>query len=203
MENPNNIPENEAVRSEPMSPAEIARLEREAAMAVARGESPKTQADIPAQEAPAAETPAAPDPNRYAEPEIGDDKPDDDDDDAPKEWVPSRFEKKIHAIPEKTWNLWQTVGGVVIGLIVLAALFLGGAGLNYFFIAALVLALVGPNILEDRGRCKLTRGRMVMIIVIGVGLVIVTVYLGFTKGWNFFAAKEEAETALNLARVLL
>jgi len=92
---------------------------------------------------------------------------------------------------------------VVIGLIVLAALFLGGAGLNYFFIAALVLALVGPNILEDRGRRKLTRGRMVMIIVIGVGLVIVTVYLGFTKGWNFFAAKEEAETALNLARVLL
>ena len=47
--------------------------------------------------------------NKYAAPEI-----DDDDDDAPTEWVPSRFEKKVNAIPQTQWDLYQILGGTAI-----------------------------------------------------------------------------------------
>ena len=136
---------------------------------------------------------------RYAAPEIDDD----DEDDAPTEWVPSRFEKKIHAIPDRTWDLYQIAGGVVIGAFTVAALFLGGSGLNVPFLVAIVLALFVPNWLEDRGRRKLTKGRMAMVIVIGIGLVALVLYTGITRGWNFRQKKEEAETAARLASMWL
>ena len=131
---------------------------------------------------------------RYAAPEIDDD----DDDDAPTEWVPSRFEKKIHAIPDRTWDLYQIAGGALIGAFTVAALFLGGAGINVLFLIAIVLALFVPNWLEDRGRRKLTRGRMVMAITIAIGVAAMAVYTGMTKGWRVFSLKKEAEDALRL-----
>jgi len=136
--------------------------------------------------------PAAP-PAHSAEPEI-----DDDDDDAPTEWVPSRFERRIHAIPEAQWKLYQTVGGVLIGAFTVFALFFGGQGLNPLFLIAIVLALFAPNMLEDRGRRKLTRGRMVMAITIAIGVAAMAVYTGMTKGWRVFSLKKEAEDALRL-----
>ena len=105
---------------------------------------------------------------RYAAPEIDDD----DDDDAPTEWVPSRFEKRVHAIPEAKWNLYQTLGGAAVGLFTLFALFVGGTGVNAMFLIAIALALLLPNILEDRGRRKLNRARLVLVIVLAVGIVI-------------------------------
>ena len=128
---------------------------------------------------------------KYAAPEI-----DDDDDDAPTEWVPSRFEKRIHAIPDAKWDLYQILGGAAIGLFTVFALFLGGTGVSAPFLVAVVLALLLPNWLEDRGRRKLTKGRYAMIAVIAVGVIAVFLYTGFTQGWDIFRKKETAE-ALN------
>ena len=133
---------------------------------------------------------------KYVTPEI-----DDDDDDAPTEWVPSRFEKRIHAIPEAKWNLYQILGGAAIGLFTVVMLFYGGSGVNAGFLIAVVLALLLPNWLEDRGRRKLTKGRYAMIAVIAIGVVSMFLYMGFTRGWDFFKKKEEAEAALKLMRV--
>ena len=183
MEN-NNLPEeNLAKRPEDIAP--------EAAPA------PEAQPVEPAQ--PAEEPRHGIDAQRYAAPEIEDDDPDD----APTEWVPSRFEKRIHAIPEKQWNLYQTLAGLAIGVLTVIALFFGGEGLNPLFLVALVLALFAPNMLEDRGRRKLVRLRMVMVITIAAGLVFMVVYLGTTKGWHFFTKKEEAESALRAIRARL
>ena len=134
--------------------------------------------------------------NKYAAPEIDDD----DDDDAPTEWVPSRFEKKVTAIPRAQWDRYQILGGTAIGVFTVAALFLGGTGVSAPFLVAIALALLLPNWLEDRGRRKLTKGRYAMIIVIAVGVVGVFLYLGFTQGWDIFKKKEEAEAAIRLLR---
>lgn len=139
-------------------------------------------------------------PQRYANPEI-DDILADDPDEAPTEWVPSRFERKIHAIPEKTWDLYQYLGGGLIGVIVVASLYLSGSGLGAGFLIAVVLALVFPNWLEDRGRRKLTKARYAMIAVIALGLIAMVLYLGMTKGWDSFFKKEAAETARNAMRL--
>ena len=129
---------------------------------------------------------------KYAAPEIDDD----DDDDTPTEWVPSRFEKRIHAIPDAKWDLYQILGGAAIGLFTVFALFLGGTGVSTPFLVAVVLALLLPNWLEDRGRRKLTKGRYAMIAVIAVGVVAVFLYTGFTQGWDIFRKKEAAEAAV-------
>ena len=132
---------------------------------------------------------------RYAAPEI-DDILADDPDEAPTEWVPSRFERKVHAIPDKLWDLYQILGGALIGVIVVVSLLSSGAGFSAGFLIGVVLALVLPNWLEDRGRRKLTKGRYAMIAVIAVGLIAMVLYNGLTKGWDFFLKKETAEAAL-------
>jgi len=131
---------------------------------------------------------------KYIAPEI------DDDDPAPTEWVPSRFEKRIHAIPDAKWDLYQILGGAVIGLFTVFSLFIGGAGVSAPFLVAIVMALILPNWLEDRGRRKLNKGRYAMIIVIGVGVVAILLYTGFTQGWNFIGKKDEAEAAVRMMR---
>ena len=131
---------------------------------------------------------------RYAAPEI-DDILADDPDEAPTEWVPSRFERRIHAIPDKQWDLYQCLGGGLIGAIAVAALFFGGTGVNAGFLIAVVLALLLPNWLEDRGRRKLTKGRYAMIIVMAVGLIGIFLYTGLTKGWDVFTKKTTQEAA--------
>lgn len=134
---------------------------------------------------------------KYVAPEIDDD---DDDDDAPTEWVPSRFEKRIHAIPDARWDLYQILGGAAIGVFTVFSLFIGGAGVSAPFLVALALALLLPNWLEDRGRRKLLKARYAMIIVIGLGVVGMLLYVGFTQGWDFFKKKDEAETAVRALR---
>ena len=133
---------------------------------------------------------------RYAAPEI-----DDDDEPAPTEWVPSRFEKRVHAIPEARWTLYQILGGGAIGLFTVLALFLGGTGISAPFLVAIVLALLLPNWLEDRGRRKLTKGRYAMIIVITVGVVVMFLYTGLTQGWDFFKKKDEAQAMLRSLKI--
>ena len=140
------------------------------------------------------------DQQRYSKPEIDNDPIKWDKDEAPTEWVPTEFEKKIKAIPEDKWNLYQTIGGAAIGIIAAALLFASSSGLSWGFLVAVVLALLLPNWLEDKGRRKLFRARIAMIIALGIGIVAMLLYNGFTYGWDFFKKKEEAETA---ARILL
>ena len=139
------------------------------------------------------------DQERYSKPEIGDDPIQWDKDEAPTEWVPTEFEKKIKAIPEDRWNLYQTLGGGLIGAISAALLFSGGSGLSAGFLIAVVLALVVPSWLEDKGRRKLLRARLAMIVVLGVCILGMLLYNGFTRGWDFFKKKEAVEA---LARVI-
>ena len=164
-------------------------------------------------------------PAPYAEPELGDDKgryaapapvempaapadsageiDDDDDDPAPTEWVPTRFEKRVKAIPESKWNLYQCLAGAAIAIYTVLALFFGGQGLNPLFLVGVVLALVLPRWLEDRGRRSLYKGRKVMLIVMAVTLVALALIHGFRTGFNFFEKKEEAGEAARIAGALI
>ena len=131
---------------------------------------------------------------RYSKAEI-DDILADDPDEAPTEWVPTRFEKRVNAIPEKTWVLYQILGGGLVGALVVVALFMGGAGLNAGFLISVVLALLLPNWLEDRGRRKLYKARYAMIAVIAVGIAAMVIYNGVTKGLDSFTIKKTEEAA--------
>lgn len=99
----------------------------------------------------------------------------DDTDEAPTEHVPTAFEKKMAAIPENQWRVYQIIGGVLTGLVTVLALF-GGDDSSMFFLIALVLALLGPNQFEKSANRKIYLGRMVLCITIGVGLVAMFVY---------------------------
>ena len=133
---------------------------------------------------------------RYSKAEI-DDILADDPDEAPTEWVPTRFEKRVKAIPEARWTLYQILGGAAIGGITVASLFLGGrdSGMSWGFLVSVVLALLVPNWLEDRGRRKVMKGRYAMIAVIAVGIIALILYTGLTKGWDSFRIKKAADAA--------
>lgn len=135
---------------------------------------------------------------RYARPEIEDNINPWDTDEAPTEWVPTRFEKRIHAIPEDKWNLYQTLGGAAVGIISAVLLFAGGTGFSAGLLIAVALALLLPNWLETKGRRRLNRARVAMIIALGIGIVVSAVYAGVHSGWNFFEKKEAAEAALRM-----
>ena len=128
---------------------------------------------------------------RYATPEIDDKSIQWDTDEAPTEWVPTQFEKRVKAIPEDKWNLYQTIGGAAMGLIVAALLFVGN-GVGPGFLIGAVLAMLVPNWLENKGRRKLLRARVVMIAVLLVAVVAMTIYIGTTQGWQIFTKKETA-----------
>ena len=151
------------------------------------------------QDAPAAEPPIQPEPPAqpsYDQPEIDEEE----EDDAPTEWVPTRFEKKVKAIPDRTWDMYQYLGGGAIGLITAAALFLSGTSNNIPLIVAVALAFILPRWLEDRGRRSLYKGRITMIIVLAVAIAAMVIRSVATHGFSFFEKKEEAETALGLLR---
>lgn len=99
----------------------------------------------------------------------------DDTDEAPMEHVPTAFEKKMAAIPENKWLVYQIIGGVLTGLLTVAALF-GGDDSSMLFLIALVLALFGPNQFEKSANRKIYMGRMALCITIAVGLVAMFVY---------------------------
>lgn len=135
---------------------------------------------------------------RYSKAEI-DEILADDPDEAPTEWVPSRFEKRINAIPEGRWTLYQLLGGALIGSLVVATLFAGGKGFSWSFLVSVVLALLLPNWLEDRGRRKLFKLRYAMIAVMAIGIIAMVIYNGVTKGWDVFAPKAAEEAARFIA----
>ncbi len=103
----------------------------------------------------------------------------DDEDEAPTEHVPTEFEKKMAAIPENKWRIYQIIAGIAIGLFTVFALF-GGEDSSFMFIIALCLALLGPNQFEKSANRKIFQARYALIVTIAVGLVVMLIYYGAT-----------------------
>lgn len=84
------------------------------------------------------------------------------------------LQQRIHDYPEKTWALIQRACGAALGL-------LCGVLLTYFSnfesigmistIAAVLIALLLPNVIEKRVKRKITKGRTAMLIGLAAWLV--------------------------------
>ena len=77
------------------------------------------------------------------------------------------LQTKVRNLPEAKWNLYQRIGGAILGL-------LCGFLLTYFgsyesvgmfgTIAAVVIALFAPNLIEKRLKRSLQKGRVALMI---------------------------------------
>ena len=84
------------------------------------------------------------------------------------------LQKKVRAFSEKQWVLYQRIGGTVLGL-------LCGFLLTYFgsfestgmfgTIGAVIIALFGPNFIEKRVKRTVQKGRIMLMISLGVWLL--------------------------------
>lgn len=99
----------------------------------------------------------------------------DDDEEAPAEHVPTAFEKKMQAIPENRWNLYQIIAGILIGAYTVYTLF-SGQDSSFSFIIALVLALIAPGQFEKSANRKLLKLRIAMCITLTIGIVGMIIY---------------------------
>ena len=84
------------------------------------------------------------------------------------------LQKKVRAFSDKQWTLYQRIGGTVLGL-------LCGFLLTYFgsfestgmfgTIGAVVIALFGPNFIEKKVKRSVQKGRVMLMISLGVWLL--------------------------------
>lgn len=81
----------------------------------------------------------------------------------------SKLQKRVDAMSEKTWNLWQTVCGALLGGVVSFFLF-GGSGddMSTYAIYALVIALVVPKLAENTFGRNVNRGRTALAVSIAM-----------------------------------
>ena len=167
------------------TPEEIARAEAEAVKALQRGESVPAPQPAPAapqaprqdwSDVPYVDDAPEPEPVQASE-ESGEDAP----------YQPSEMEKRIAAIPEDKWNLYQTLGGAAAGLLAIMILTLGADDLGtWALVIAAMLALVAPRYLERWWGRKIPRARMAMLIAMAVALVGMFVFTGLRTGFKFF-----------------
>ena len=179
----NNHPESQS-RHIP-TPEEIARAEAEAVKAMQQGEGvPAPQAAPAAPQAPKQDWSDVPYVDDVPEPEPVQ-AAEEDGEDAPYE--PSEMEKRIAAIPEDKWKLYQTLGGAATGLFAILILTLGSEDLGtWALVLAAVLALVAPRYLERWWGRKIPRARMAMLIAMAVALAGVFIFTGVRTGFRFF-----------------
>lgn len=99
------------------------------------------------------------------------------------------FQKFIARLDEKTWKLYQSVAGVLLGALSAVALFWDGnkteGSFSYGLIVAVILAILVPNILDRKGLRKVNRMRVVLAITLGVIIVGYFLYTGFSSGFKF------------------
>ena len=77
------------------------------------------------------------------------------------------LQKRVANYPEKTWTLIQRIGGGVLGLLcgLLLTYFSNFESIGMFStIAAVLIALLLPNIIEKRVHRKIQKGRAAMLI---------------------------------------
>lgn len=110
------------------------------------------------------------------------------------EETPTPFQKKIAAIPEKKWRLYQIIGGILLGTLTVFTLFYRSSPdsgtISYGFLIAICLALFGPNYLEKQGKREIYLGRKWLCITMGAGMVIAVLILGFSTNWEIFKPVE-------------
>lgn len=105
------------------------------------------------------------------------------------------FQRYIAKMDDKTWNLAQRICGAVLGVLASLALFWDGifnagkeqSGFSFSLIAAVVIAMLIPNIIEKQGLRKIPKVRTTMAISLMVCIVAYFLYMGVTTGFNLFA----------------
>ncbi|MEA4915285.1 MAG: hypothetical protein VB061_12030 [Christensenella sp.] len=82
--------------------------------------------------------------------------------------------KKVRDLPEQKWNLYQYIGGAVTGLVcgfLLTKVSSYPSIGMYGTIAAALLALFGPRMVEKRVKRTVQKARIAMMIALGVWLL--------------------------------
>ena len=105
------------------------------------------------------------------------------------------FQKFIAKMDDRTWNLAQRICGAVLGVLASLALFWDGifktnkeqGGFSFSLIAAVVIAMLVPNIIEKQGLRKIPKVRTTMAITLLICIVAYLAYMGFTTGFSFRA----------------
>lgn len=90
------------------------------------------------------------------------------------------------------WNIAQRICGVVLGVLASLALFWDGifstskeqGGFSFSLIAAVVIAMLVPNIIEKQGLRKIPKARTTMAIALLVCIVVYLAFIGLTKGFG-------------------
>ena len=78
------------------------------------------------------------------------------------------LQKKVRDLPEKQWTLYQRIGGGFLGL-------LCGYLLTYFgygTIAAVLIALLAPNLIEKRVKRSLQKGRVALMLGLAAWMLV-------------------------------
>ena len=84
------------------------------------------------------------------------------------------LQTKVRDLPESKWNLYQTIGGAVTGAVcgyLLTELSSYPSIGMYGTIAAALLALFGPRLVEKRVKRTVQKARVWMMIALGVWLL--------------------------------
>ena len=85
------------------------------------------------------------------------------------------LQTKVRNLPESKWNLYQTIGGAVTGAVcgyLLTELSSYPSIGMYGTIAAALLALFGPRLVEKRVKRTVQKGRVMLMISLGAYLVV-------------------------------
>lgn len=84
------------------------------------------------------------------------------------------LQKKVRDLPEQKWNLYQYIGGAIMGLVCGYLLTVVSSYPSigmYGTIAAALLALFGPRMIEKRVKRSVQKARIAMMIALGVWLI--------------------------------
>lgn len=88
---------------------------------------------------------------------------------------------KVEQMDERSWTMWSTVAGAVIGLIAAACLFLipseGGGMFPIGTLIAFAMAMIVPGYIERSLERKAPRMRIALIIALGAALVIYVIVM--------------------------
>lgn len=85
------------------------------------------------------------------------------------------FARRVHAIPDTRWKLYNILGGAAMGVLLGVSLFILPTideFSNWSLLIAVALALLVPRILENRLKRSISTGRITMVIVFGALLLI-------------------------------
>ena len=102
------------------------------------------------------------------------------------------FQKWIARMDEKKWTLVQRIAGAILGVATGVALFWNGGsndegGFSYSLIAAIVIAMLIPNILEKQGQRRIPKLRIALVIALAVMIACYFIYWGVIHGFRLTA----------------